>query len=182
MKTRTLAGSLMAAALIISAPLMAADYSIDKEGQHAFVNFKASHLGYSYIIGRFTDFEGSFSHDDANASASSVNVTINSKSVDTNHAERDKHLRSDDFFNVDKQPQMTFASTGYDGKQLKGDLTIMGVTKSVILDVTKIGEGKDPWGGYRAGFTGAVTLAAADFGLPKWIGNMEVELNVEGVK
>ncbi len=89
---------------------MAAEYKIDKEGQHAFVNFRIQHLGYSWLYGTFKDFDGTFTLT-KNPSADKVNVTINTNSVDTNHAERDKHLRSAEFLNVAKFPQATFTST-----------------------------------------------------------------------
>src|SRR5690554_4880261 len=85
-------GSLMA----VSGSLLAADYVIDKEGQHAFINFKTGHMGFSVLHGRFNDFDGTFSWDAAKPEESKVEVTINTASVDSNHAERDKHLRSPD--------------------------------------------------------------------------------------
>lgn len=182
MKVKALLGSVMALGLSLSHIAQAADYIIDKEGQHAFVSFKASHLGYSYIVGRFNDFDGQFSHDADNPGASSVNVTINTKSLDTNHAERDKHLRSSDFFDVEKYPTITFVSTNYDGNVLKGDLTMHGATQNVAIDIEQIGEGKDPWGGYRSGFEGNITLKASDFGMPDWVGDVSVELIIEGIR
>src|SRR5690606_35262558 len=80
-------------AALFAGQAMAADYVIDKQGQHAFVNFKISHLGFSWIYGTFKDFEGTFSFDAANPEASKVNVTLKTASVDTNHAERDKQDR-----------------------------------------------------------------------------------------
>jgi polyisoprenoid-binding protein YceI len=165
---------------------MAADYQIDTEGQHAFISFKVGHLGYSYIDGRFNDFTGEFKHDVKNPAASKVNLTIDTKSIDTNHAERDKHLRSAEFLDVGKFPSITFKSTGYqtgaDGDTLKGDLTIHGVTKAVDIKVKHIGEGKDPWGGYRSGFRGNVMLDSKEFGMPDWVGDLEIDLNIEGVR
>lgn len=187
MKIRSRLSSLaIAATLLVSAPAMAADYNIDIPGQHAFITFKANHLGYSFIVGGFNRFEGKFSHDAGNPGASKVNVTIQADSVDTNHAERDKHLRSEDFLDVDKYPTITFESTGYSagsgGGKLRGNLTLHGVTREIEIDVTHIGEGKDPWGGYRSGFVGTVDLNAADFGLPDWVGTLQVELNIEGTR
>lgn len=184
MKANALLAGVVASALTFAAH--AAEYAIDKRGQHAFVNFKASHLGYSYVIGRFNDFDGTFMHDPENPAASEAQVIIQAKSLDTNHAERDKHLRSDEFFNVDKYPTITFESTGYeageDGDKLNGKLTMLGVTKDVAINLHHIGEGDDPWGGYRSGFEGSVMLSAADFGMPDWVGDVEVELNIEGVR
>jgi len=164
----------------------AADYVIDKPGQHAYITFKASHLGYSYILGHFEEFEGKFTHNPENPAASSAKVTIKTNSLDTDHAERDKHLKGSEYFDADKYPEIQFVSTGFSGDakagKLKGKLTVHGVTRVVELDVRQIGEGKDPWGGYRSGFEGIVTLAAGDYGLPAWIGDVEVTLIVEGVR
>ena len=132
------------------------------------------------------NLKGSFNHDSANPGASKVSVVIDAASVDTNHAERDKHLRSGDFLDVSKYPTITFDSTSYvagsAGDKLTGDLTLHGVTKQVTIDVKQIGEGKDPWGGYRSGFQGFVTFKSSDFGMPDWVGKLEIELIIEGVR
>lgn len=186
MKISFISRLLVVSAILFSAAVTAAEYQIDKPGQHAFVTFKVNHLGFSYIVGRFNDFSGTFSHDASNPAKASVKVVINAKSIDTNHAERDKHLRSADFLEVDKYPTITFKSTGYsagsNGDTLQGLLTIHGVTKAVEINLKQVGEGKDPWGGYRSGFSGNVVLKAADFGMPEWVGNLDVELNIEGVR
>lgn len=178
-------------AALFASQAMAADYVIDKQGQHAFVNFKISHLGFSWIYGTFKDFEGTFSFDAANPEASKVNVTLKTASVDTNHAERDKHLRSGDFLNVDKHPTATFTSTsvkstGEDTADITGNLTLNGVTKPVVIAAKFLGEGKDPWGGYRAGFEGTTTIKMKDFGIKMDLGpqseNVELILTVEGVR
>lgn len=171
---------------MLSLPAFAAEYVIDKDGQHAYVTFKASHLGYSYILGHFEEFEGRFTHDAKNPEASSVEVTIQTSSLDTDHAERDTHLLSADYLDAEKYPTVTFRSTGYAGSAtegvLTGELSFHGVTKTVDLNVSQIGEGADPWGGYRSGFEGNVVLAAGDYGLPAWVGDVEVMLIVEGVR
>ncbi len=185
MSLKPLLGALIALALI-SGQAFASTYAIDKKGQHAFVTFKVGHLGYSFIVGGFNDFDGSFTHDANNPAASKTEVIIQAKSIDTNHAERDKHLRSADFLEVSKYPTITFKSTGYQagssGDQLMGDLTIKGVTRPVTIDVKHIGEGKDPWGGYRSGFHGTTMVKAGDFGIQDWVGDIEIELNIEGVR
>jgi polyisoprenoid-binding protein YceI len=191
MLKKTLVALALGGALMGAGQAMAADYAIDKQGQHAFVNFKISHLGYSWLYGTFKDFDGSFSFDAAKPQDSKVNVTLNTSSVDTNHAERDKHLRSGDFLNVSKHPTATFASTavkstGEGTAEITGDLTLNGVTKPVVIAATFIGEGKDPWGGYRAGFAGSTKLKLKDFDIQKDLGpaSQEVELiiSVEGVR
>ncbi|HTN31816.1 MAG TPA: YceI family protein [Pseudomonas sp.] len=178
-------------AALFAGQAMAADYVIDKQGQHAFVNFKISHLGYSWIYGTFKDFDGTFSFDAAEPEASKVNVTLKTASVDTNHAERDKHLRSGDFLNVDKHPTATFASTsvkstGKGTADISGNLTLNGVTKPVVIAAKFLGEGKDPWGGYRAGFEGTTNIKMKDFGIKMDLGpqseNVELILTVEGMR
>lgn len=191
MLKKTLATLVLGTVLLGAGSAMAADYAIDTEGQHAFVNFKISHLGYSWLYGSFKDFDGSFSFDEKNPEASKVNVTLNTKSVDTNHAERDKHIRSGDFLNVDKYPTATFASTsvkptGEGTADITGNLTLNGVTKPVVIAATFIGQGDDPWGGYRAGFSGNTTLKLKDFDIQKDLGpasqDVELIISVEGVR
>lgn len=186
MKSRFASVAVLVIASFFAATLSAADYKFDIEGQHASVTFKVDHLGFSFIAGRFNDFQGKFSHDAANPANSKVSAVINTKSIDTNHAERDKHLRSGDFLNTDKYPTITFDSTGYrtgsNGDILNGLLTIHGISKEVEIMVKHIGEGKDPWGGYRSGFRGNIKLNSTDFGMPAWVGDLEIELNIEGVK
>lgn len=177
--------------VLFAGQAMAADYVIDKEGQHAFVNFKISHLGYSWLWGTFKDFDGSFSYDAAQPEQSSVQVTLKTASIDSNHAERDKHLRSDDFLNVSKHPTATFestavASTGEGTADITGNLTLNGVSRPVVIAATFIGEGKDPWGGYRAGFEGSTTLKLKDFDIQRDLGpasqTVDLIISVEGVR
>jgi polyisoprenoid-binding protein YceI len=191
MLKKTLATLALAGSLLGAGQTLAADYVIDKEGQHAFINFKISHLGYSWLYGTFKDFDGSFSFDAAKPEESKVKVTVNTASVDSNHAERDKHLRSADFLNVGKHPTATFESTavkstGEGTAEITGNLTLNGVTKPVVITAKFIGEGQDPWGGYRAGFEGSTKLRLKDFDIQKDLGpaSQEVELilSVEGVR
>ena len=177
---------------VISLPAMADTYLIDTKGAHASINFAIKHLGYSVLTGRFDTFSGEFSYDPAKPEASTVNVSIDTGSVNSNHAERDKHLRSDDFLNVEKFPKATFVSKKIvlgddkDEFDIVGDLTLNGVTKSVTIEVDKIGEGKDPWGGYRAGFSGETTITLKDFNVKMDLGpasqTVQLELEVEGIK
>lgn len=172
-------------------PVMAADYVIDTQGAHASINFKIDHLGFSYVVGRFNDFEGSFTWDADNPEASEVEVTINAASIDSNHAERDRHVRSDDFLDVRRYSEARFVSSSYEdlgegrGK-LTGDLTLMGETRSIEIDVEKVGEGQDPWDGYRAGFTGTTELHLPDFGINFNLGpaaeTVYMDLHLEGVR
>ena len=183
--------ALVLGSALIGGQAMAADYVIDKQGQHAFVNFKISHLGYSWLYGTFKDFDGTFSYDAANPEASKVNVTLKTASVDTNHAERDKHLRSADFLNVSKHDTATFESTsvkstGEGTADVTGNLTLNGVTKPVVIAAKFIGEGQDPWGGYRAGFEGTTTLKLKDFDISMDLGpaseSVELIISIEGIR
>lgn len=184
----TLAASL---ALLASGAVQAADYLIDTKGAHAFIQFHIKHLGYSWLVGRFNRFGGEFSYDEANPEAAKVAVTIETASIDSNHAERDKHLRDEDFLEVDRFPEARFVSTSYrdlgDGKgELVGDLTLHGVTRPLTIEVTHIGAGDDPWGGYRRGFEGRTSFALADFGIKRDLGPASQEvhlwLGVEGIR
>ncbi len=169
----------------------AADYVIDTQGAHAFIQFKVSHLGYSWLHGRFNTFSGNFSYDDKNLAASKISLEIETKSVDSNHAERDKHLRSADFLNVDKQPKASFVSTKVvpkDGANFDvvGNFTLNGVTKEITIAAAKTGEGKDPWGGYRAGFEGKTSINLSDYGIKNILGpaseTVQLDLVVEGIR
>ena len=185
MKSGLAAGLLLGGALVAT-NVTAAEYGIDVSGMHAAILFKASHIGISFVTGRFNRFDGTFSWDEAKPAASSVDVTIQVDSLDTNHAERDKHLRSKDYLNAEQNPTAHFKSKKYDGDasggKLSGDLTLNGVTKEIVINVTKIGEGKDPWGGYRAGFQGKTVLTSAEFGwtTPSFPKTVEMEFILEG--
>ncbi len=169
----------------------AADYVIDTKGMHAAVNFRIQHLGYSWLYGQFRDFSGQFSFDENNPDSGNVTVNIDTTSIDSNHAERDKHLRGDDFLAVDEFPEATFTSTSVDldsagNGTITGDLTLKGNTRPVTLDVKGVGAGDDPWGGYRRGFEATTELALADFGIDYDLGpaakNVELILSIEGIR
>lgn len=171
--------------------VQAADYVVDTQGAHASINFKVSHLGYSWLHGRFDKFSGKFNYDSANLAASKITIDIDTSSVNSNHAERDKHIRSADFLNVDKSAKASFVSSKVvpkaDGKfDLVGNFTLNGVTKEITIAASKTGEGKDPWGGYRAGFEGTTEIKMADYGIKYNLGPASevVYLNfvIEGVR
>ncbi len=137
---------------------------------HSAVGFHVRHLMISKVHGRFTAWGGTLEIDEADLAKSKVAVEIDAASVDTKELKRDEHLRSADFFDAEKFPKLTFASTKVekvDDENLKvtGDLTIHGVTRSVVLAVERGGEVKDPWGGTRAGFSAKTTISRKDYGL-----------------
>jgi polyisoprenoid-binding protein YceI len=166
-------------------------YVIDTEGAHAFVQFRIKHLGYSWLYGRFNDFGGTFTYDTGNPANASIQVDIRTASLDSNHAERDKHLRGEDFLDVDQYPDAGFRSTAVDWREdgtgtVTGDFTLRGVTKPITIEVEEIGAGPDPWGGYRRGFQGATSFALKDFGIDYDLGpastDVEIILSVEGIR
>lgn len=192
MLRRALLSCTLTAALVLgSAPLLAADYVIDTKGAHAFIQFKIKHLGYSWLLGRFNEFTGKFSYDEKDPSAAKITVDIKTASIDSNHAERDKHLRGKDFLDVAQYPDAKFVSTSFEEKDegkavLKGDFTLHGVTKNITIDIEQVGAGPDPWGGYRRGFAGKTKIALADFGINYNLGPKSKEvalyLFIEGIR
>ncbi|MBR9858461.1 MAG: hypothetical protein GYB38_12210 [Gammaproteobacteria bacterium] len=180
--------ALLVSSLALAGPVMAADYKVDPA--HTTAVFEVSHMGFSTLLGRFNTLEGEYQFDAENPAAAKASFTIEADSVDTNHQERDKHLRSPDFFDVRQYPTLNFASTGYegdkDGGKLSGDLTVHGVSQPVTFDVSFIGEGEDPWGGYRNGFNAETTIKRSDFGmsygLPGVGDDIHIKLFVEGIR
>ena len=191
MKKLLLTSALSAAMFMTATHANAADYVIDTKGAHAF-NFKIKHLGYSWLHGRFNTFDGQFNYDAKNPNASQISVNIDTASLDSNHAERDKHLRGGDFLNVSKYPQASFKSTtikfDQDGEEatVTGEFTLHGVTKTISFEIDKIGEGQDPWGGYRVGFEGETSLKLADYGIDYDLGpastHVDIGLFIEGIR
>jgi polyisoprenoid-binding protein YceI len=137
---------------------------------HSHIEFSVRHLMITTVKGRFTGVDGTVSIDEADPSNSDVDVRIEASTIDTREPQRDAHLRSADFLDVEKFPHLTFKSrriTDRKGSAFKlaGDLTIHGVTREAVLDVTDEGRGKDPWGGERAGFSASTKINRKDYGL-----------------
>ena len=153
---------------LAAGPALAADTLVIDRG-HSEAGFQIRHL-FTNVRGQFGAFEGTIAMDPARPAASSVRFTIDASSIDTDNADRDKHLRSPDFFDVASHPAITFTSekirsTGKDRYAVTGTLTMRGVAKTITLPVSFLGMGKDPWGNERAGFTTSVTLNRKDFGI-----------------
>ena len=171
----------------------AAVYEIDTA--HSEVGFKIRHL-VSKTRGRFDSFSGTVDFDHKKMSKVKVDVKIETGSINTNNEKRDAHLKNADFFNVEKYPEMTFKSrkskkTGKNTFQVTGDLTILGVTKPVTLDVEYLGETADPWGKTRNGFTATGTLDRKDWGMEYNIADkggvvigdeVQILIEIEGIK
>jgi polyisoprenoid-binding protein YceI len=163
---------------------------------HTAVEFSAKHLMITTVKGRITDVEGTIYTDEKNPRNSSVEATLKATSIDTRTDQRDQHLRSGDFLNVEKYPDIKFRSTRIEGDKehfkLTGDLTIRDVTKEITLEVQYEGQTKDPWGGTRVGFSATGKIDRRDWGLT-WnqaleaggvvVGNdIKINLEVEAVK
>lgn len=137
---------------------------------HTQIGFVARHAMVTKVRGSFNDFEGTAVVDGSNLGASKVDVTIQTRSIDTRNTDRDTHLRGNDFLAMDEYPTITFTSTdvratGDDEFEITGDLTIKGVTKSVTIPFEFEGAATDPFGNQRAGFEGTVTINRKDFGV-----------------
>ena len=181
--------------LIFPSTSIAATYKIDPA--HSTIGFKVKHLAISKVPGSFTEFSGTFSFDPNKLTESRAAATIAVKSIDTANAKRDDHLRGDDFFSAEKFPEISFQTTKIEpvigeGFKATGDLTIHGVTKSVVLNVAFNGSAKDPSGKERAAFSATTKINRKDFGLT-WnkvletgglvVGEeVEISIEVEGVK
>ncbi|MCW2526442.1 MAG: polyisoprenoid-binding protein [Pseudonocardiales bacterium] len=144
------------------------DYTLDPT--HTRIGFVARHAMVTKVRGAFNEFEGSFHLDAANPSASTATLTVQVASVDTRNAQRDEHLRTNDFFDVPSFPTITFTSTSVEqideeNYKVTGDLTVKGVTKSVTVDFEFGGIVTDPWGNTRVGFEGKTVLNRSDFGV-----------------
>jgi polyisoprenoid-binding protein YceI len=147
--------------------VMTRTFAIDKT--HSEAAFQVRHL-ISQVRGRFADFEGTIDFDEESPARSKVQVTIQAASIDTNTPDRDAHLRSDDFFAVEKYPTLTFVSTrvtpkGRGAFEVAGNLTMRGVTKALAIPVSYLGKATDPWGNEKVAFEAEVTLNRKDFGL-----------------
>ena len=136
---------------------------------HTAIVFQIDHLGMSHTYGRFNEITGEFTVDSQNAAGSSFSLTIQTNSVDTGFEKRDDHLRGPDFFNAKQFPVISFKSTKVEvdthGYRLTGDLSLHGVTKSITFNLRKMGEGIDPWGNYRMGFSTELNIKRSDFGM-----------------
>ena len=157
------------ATLALPAFASASTWNIDTD--HSNVGFKVRHLMVSNVKGSFDKYTGTVELNDKDITKSTVNVAIDTASINTNVQKRDEHLRSADFFDVAKYPTMTFVSkkvakAGKDKLKVTGDLTLHGVTRQVVLDVEGLSrESKDPWGNIRRGATASTTINRKDYGL-----------------
>ena len=187
--------SLVLAGLIalVALPATAGTWSID--AAHSVMNFKVRHL-FSKTGGSFDQWEGTLEFDGENPASLSAQVTIQAASINTDNDDRDGHLKSPDFFDVEQFPTISFVSTKTekrdDGWVVIGDFTMHGVTREIAIPFEFYGAGKDPWGNTRAGFSASITVNRKDFGI-EWnktldtggvmLGeNVVIDLEIEAVE
>ncbi len=167
------------------------------DSTHSGIHFAVRHLVIARVRGQFSRWSGALTAPDGDLDRATVNVTIDASSIETGVADRDAHLRSADFFDVARFPELTFESTRVerlDAERLRvtGNLTLHGVTREVVLDVESAGQTKDPWGNTRVGFSAKTSLSRKDFGLT-WnqvletggvavADRVDIELEVEAVR
>lgn len=204
MRTRTLVAALVAAPLLTglgfafgpglstAAAPVASSSAADSFGVdlvHSHILFRTKHLGLSYAHGRFNVFSGKFKLGEA----PSIEIEIDATSVDTQNEKRDGHLKGPDFFDSEQFPKTTFKSTKVedkgDGKYaVTGDLELLGKSKKISFEATKVGEGSDPWEGFRAGLHASFTIKRSDYGMNWGIENGSVgdevliEVSLEGIR
>jgi polyisoprenoid-binding protein YceI len=184
---RLIAASALTALLLPAVAFAADDYKVDTS--HSAVLFKALHFGAGYTWGRFNDFEGTFEVDEQ-GNPTAIDITVKAESVDTNNEKRDKHLRSPDFLNAGEFQTVTFKATEIkatdaDTWAATGELTLHGMTRPITVEITKAGEGKDPWGGYRYGFETEFKVKRSDFGFYNEDGigdEIAMTIAIEGTK
>ncbi len=167
------------------------------DSSHSGIHFSVRHMVVAKVRGQFARWSGTVVAENGDLGHASASAVIDASSIETGVVDRDKHLKSPDFFDVAGHPEITFNSTrveklGEERLRVLGDLTIRGATREVVLDVEYAGQTKDPWGNVRAGFTAKTSIDRKDFGLT-WnqlleaggvmVGDrVEIEIEVEAVK
>ncbi len=162
------------------------------DATHSGIDFTVRHMMFAKVRGSFNAFEAQVEADPEDLTSANIRVVIDASSVDTNNDDRDGHLKSADFFDVENHPQIVFesksiAKTGDDEYAVTGDVTLRGVTKSETFTLTYEGSGKDPWGNQKVGFSGSGAIKRSDYGLT-WNAALEtggvlvgdeIKLNIE---
>ncbi|KAA1057132.1 YceI family protein [Azospirillum argentinense] len=181
---RLLATAALSALVALPMTVQAAPVAYKLDPAHTAVVFIVDHLGFSKAVGSFNTVAGELAFDKDAADKSSLSVTIDTASIDTNHAKRDEHLKSPDFFNVKEFPKLTFKSTkiektGDKTGKLHGDLTLLGVTKPVVLDVTFNKDGVSPASKQETvGFSARGTIKRSDFGMKYGVPNIGDDIQI----
>jgi len=164
-------------------------YEVDPE--HSAIVFRIKHLGITYVYGSFNELSGTLRIDDQAPANNSVQISAKTASVDTAVAQRDDHLRSQDFFDAKKFPAISFSSKSFkkldqESYEVTGALDLHGITRPLTVSVQHTGSGKDPWGGYRTGYETTFTIKRSDFGMTTMLNGVgdevRITLSVEGIR
>lgn len=191
MLNRFVSVGVLTVALLTAAASASAAEKYDIDSVHSTTIFRIKHLNVSWFYGRFVDIAGTINFDEKKPDASSFDVTIKTESVNTDNSARDKHLKNPDFFSAKQYPTMTFKSTsvksaGKDALDVTGDLTCHGVTKQITVRMDIVGHGKDPFGGYRAGFETKFKIKRSDYGMDHMLealgDDIELIVSLEGAR
>jgi len=176
--------------VIVSSVAYAAEtYKLDPG--HSSIVFRVKHLGIAYVFGRFNGPTGSFVFDESSPSKSAIEMQAETKNVDTALEKRDTHLKSPDFFNAGEYPLVSFKSKSVkklneNTYEVSGDLTLLGKTRPITVEVHGTGAGKDPWGNFRRGFETSFSIKRSEFGMNFMMGGVSDEVNltvsVEGIR
>ena len=176
-------------AILSSLAHAAETYKLDP--MHTSIVFRVKHLKVAYVYGRFNGPSGTFVFDETSPSKSSIEMQAETKNVDTAVEKRDTHLKSPDFFNIGDYPTVSFKSKSVKKLneavyEVSGDLTLLGKTRPITVEVTATGAGKDPWGNFRRGFETSFSIKRSDFGMTFMMGGVSDEVNltvsVEGIR
>ncbi|MGD8366150.1 MAG: YceI family protein [Desulfobacterales bacterium] len=168
--------------LIVPASASAADtYTIDPV--HSSLVFRVKHLDIAYVYGRFNQLTGTLTIDENDPAQNAVRASVEAANVDTDNDKRDSHLRSPDFFNIEEHRLVSFESTsfektGSDTYRVKGNLTMLGVTRPIEVTAYHTGSGKDPWGGFRTGYETTFTIKRSEFGMDYLLGGVGDEVTI----
>lgn len=177
--------------LILWAPMAGAADTYAVDPAHSTIVFSIKHLDISYVFGRFNNVAGTLSFNPENDAENSVNMWVSAKDVDTGNAKRDAHLRGPDFFNSERHDEIRFQSTSFKKTgektyEVAGNISIMGTDLPVTVTALKTGAGKDPWGGYRIGFTTTFQIQRSRFGMNNMLGtiadDVELTVSVEAIR
>ncbi len=175
--------------LTVGQSIAVESYSIDPV--HSTILFNISHLGLSHFYGRFNDPNGMLIFDEAHPENSNIEVTVMVKAIDTANEKRDTHLKSKAFFNMDAHPSIRFQSRkvtklSNQAYRVEGELTFLGITKTISFESRYLGSGKDPWGGSRIAFEATFSIKRSDYGMDFMNGplgdDIHLIVNLEGIR
>jgi polyisoprenoid-binding protein YceI len=176
-------------AILSSLAQAAETYKLDP--MHTSIVFRVKHLGVAYVYGRFNGPSGTFVFDETSPSKSAIEMQAETNNIDTAVEKRDTHLKSPDFFNTGEYPTVSFKSKSVKKLneavyEVSGDLTLLGKTRPITVEVNATGAGKDPWGNFRRGFETSFSIKRSDFGMTFMLGGVSDEVNltvsVEGIR